>query len=266
MKLSIITINYNNHDGLQRTIDSVVSQTWHDFEWIVIDGGSTDGSKELIEKYNYCFSFWCSEPDNGIYNAMNKGILKSKGEYLNFLNSGDVYSTPTILHEIFSCTHEADILYGYMMRKTIDGIVNNASMMKNELMWYNFYDDTLPHQSSFIKKSLFDKYGLYDETYQALADWKFFIYAIIYHMASYEFIPQKISIYECGGISDDNLGLIERDRLREEMFPQMIMRDLPMIIFINRLKRNRLCRIAFSIYRRIASLGKKSLYNDFVIF
>ena len=80
MKLSIITVNYNNREGLQRTIDSVVSQTFRDFEWIVIDGGSTDGSKELIKQYADHFSYWVSEPDKGIYNAMNKGILKATGE------------------------------------------------------------------------------------------------------------------------------------------------------------------------------------------
>ena len=89
MILSIITINYNNSDGLQRTIESVLSQTWTDFEWIVIDGGSTDGSLDIIKKHASHFSFWCSEPDTGIYNAMNKGITHAKGEYLNFMNSGD---------------------------------------------------------------------------------------------------------------------------------------------------------------------------------
>ena len=89
MKLSIITVNLNNRDGLQKTIDSVVSQTFKDYEWIVIDGGSTDGSKELIEQYADHFTDWVSEPDKGIYNAMNKGIGMASGEYIQFLNSGD---------------------------------------------------------------------------------------------------------------------------------------------------------------------------------
>ena len=89
MKLSIITVNLNNRDGLKKTIDSVISQTFKDFEWIVIDGGSTDGSRELIEQYVNHFAYWVSEPDKGVYNAMNKGVKKAKGEYLQFLNSGD---------------------------------------------------------------------------------------------------------------------------------------------------------------------------------
>lgn len=90
MKLSIITVNLNNRDGLKRPIDSVVSQTFTNYEWIVIDGGSTDGSRELIEQYSNHFAYWCNEPDKGIYNAMNKGIAHAKGEWLQFLNSGDV--------------------------------------------------------------------------------------------------------------------------------------------------------------------------------
>ena len=89
MKLSIITINYNNKAGLQRTIDSVICQTCNDFEWIVIDGGSTDGSKQLIELYQSHSAYWCSEPDNGIYDAMNKGLRLATGSYVCFLNAGD---------------------------------------------------------------------------------------------------------------------------------------------------------------------------------
>lgn len=90
MKLSIITINFNNRDGLQRTINSVLSQSFKDFEWIVIDGGSTDGSRNLLEIYKKYFSYWCSEPDKGVYNAQNKGISVAKGEYMSFMNSGDI--------------------------------------------------------------------------------------------------------------------------------------------------------------------------------
>ena len=83
--LSIITINYNNINGLQNTLKSVFCQSRHDFEWIVIDGGSTDGSKELLEKYTNRINYWVSEPDHGIYEAMNKGIKVAKGDYLQFL-------------------------------------------------------------------------------------------------------------------------------------------------------------------------------------
>ena len=183
---------------------------------------------------------------------MNKGIAKAQGEYLNFMNSGDKYASNMVLSEIFSISHTADILYGYMMRGVIDGKVNNASMMKYKIKWYDFYSDTFPHQSSYIKRNLFEKIGLYDESYKALADWKFFICAVIYNNASYEFLPLKVSIYECNGISDSKFGLIERDRLRNEMFPQMIMDDVHKIIMVDTINQFRLTRVLFRILRRCA--------------
>ena len=110
-KISIITVNYNNLEGLQRTFNSVFNQTWKEFEYVVIDGGSTDGSKELIEKYNDKIDYWVSESDNGIYNAMNKGIKKAKGEYLLFLNSGDNLFNHTVLEENHSVIKEMDLIY-----------------------------------------------------------------------------------------------------------------------------------------------------------
>ena len=133
MKLSIITVNLNNRDGLQKTIDSVICQTFRDFEWIVIDGGSTDGSKELIEQYADHFAYWVSEPDKGIYNAMNKGIKVAKGEYLQFLNSGDSLWNETTLQGVvpfFSGT--TDIFYGdvaIMKEDKCIGIKKNRSMV-----------------------------------------------------------------------------------------------------------------------------------------
>ena len=124
MTLSIITINYNNLEGLRKTIDSVISQTWHDFEWIIIDGGSTDGSKELIEEtakqlassdFNP-LSYWCSEPDKGIYNAMNKGVAVAKGQYCIFMNSGDCFYDKNVVKDIIEANISEDIVTGAIQR------------------------------------------------------------------------------------------------------------------------------------------------------
>ena len=101
MKLSIITVNFNDAEGLERTIKSVVSQTFCDYEFIIIDGGSTDGSIEVINKYESYIDYWASEPDGGIYPGMNKGLRQAKGEYLNFMNGGDCYHSPDVLQNIF---------------------------------------------------------------------------------------------------------------------------------------------------------------------
>lgn len=258
MKLSVITINMNNKDGLQKTIDSVVSQNFRDFEWIVIDGCSTDGSRELIEQYADHISYWVSEPDTGVYNAMNKGIKVAKGEYVNFMNSGDCFASSAILSEVFATDHTADVIYGYMMRGSVDGEINNLSVMKPNLSWIDLYYDGLPHQSSFIRRSLFDELGLYDESLKAVADWKFFVDAFVYHKATSEFVPKKISIYAEGGISDV-LGLEERRRVQKELFPRALVDAIPVVKTYERITSYRLTDKWFSYLDKIAKrLEKKS--------
>ena len=112
MKYSIITVNYNNKNGLEMTIKSVLGQTCKDFEYIIIDGGSTDGSVEVIKKYASRIDYWVSEPDKGVYNAMNKGIRKATGDYLNFMNSGDAYHSTSALEIIAGLHSDDDIIIG----------------------------------------------------------------------------------------------------------------------------------------------------------
>lgn len=258
VKLSIITINYNNCAGLKKTIDSIVPQSFKDFEWIVIDGGSIDGSRELMEQYANRFSYWVSEPDKGVYNAMNKGIKVAKGEYINFMNSGDSFASPTILEEVFSTAHTADVLYGYMTRGALDGEVNNQSMMKENLTWIDFYRDGLPHQATFIKRSLFDQLGLYDESLKAVSDWKFFVDAFVYHKATSEFIPKKIAIYAEGGISDV-MGGEERKRVAKELFPRAMVETIPVIEAYNRIQRHQLTNKMYSFVDKLAKRRESKL-------
>ena len=200
MKLSIITINYNNKTGFQKTIDSVVTQTWQDFEWVIIDGGSTDGSKELIvsvsekireKKLVQGGFFWCSEIDDGIYNAQNKGILKAEGDYVLLLNSGDYLASPDVLSEVFS--HDMwkeDFILGNMIVHEEDGDYI-WDIKEDALTARQFFYGTLPHPGTFIKRSLFDHFGLYDESFKICADWKFFVETILYGAASVKKIPVK---------------------------------------------------------------------------
>ncbi len=255
MKLSIITVNLNNKSGLQKTIDSVVSQTFKDFEWIVIDGGSTDGSKELIEQYSNYMAYWVSEPDKGIYNAMNKGIKIAKGEYVNFMNSGDCYAKENVLERIFETPRTTEVLYGYMTRDTIDGEYVNLPLMKKKLTWMDFYYDGLPHQSSFIKKQLFEKYGYYDEDLKAVSDWVFFVKLFVYNHVTYEFIPLKISVYLSGGVSD-LAGLQEKEIEKRKLFPEAIVDDIPKIVLYDRLQEHFITRIGLSALKKYLSLQK----------
>lgn len=260
MKLSIITVNLNNCEGLQKTIDSVVSQSFKDFEWIVIDGGSTDGSKELIEQYVEHFSYWVSEPDKGVYNAMNKGIKAAQGEYLQFLNSGDWLYDQNVLQTVFGKEHTADILFGYMLVEGSESF-SSAAMMKPVLYWTDFVGNTLPHQASFIKRELFEKYGLYDESYRIASDTKFFIKSIVWEKATYEFVCEKIAVFQQGGISSSSERFEERDvRLRNEMFPKMVMDDYPLLVSLRKIKAHWLLRKTYTLLSMIAERISKKQY------
>ncbi|RTZ02916.1 glycosyltransferase [Flavobacterium sp. RSP49] len=200
-KLSIITINYNNLDGLKRTVESVVNQTWQEFEYIVIDGYSTDGSREYIEGQSEHIDYWVSEPDKGIYNAMNKGIAKASGEYLLFLNSGDPLFSNTVLHENHNAIRDHDFVYfeiEFVEQKTSKIVAYPA-----QLNFSFFYIGTLCHQSTFIKKTLFDVYGFYDENFRFVSDWKFFIEALFKNSCSYLKVDSILTSYYLDGISSD---------------------------------------------------------------
>lgn len=216
MKFSIITINLNNVDGLKRTIDSVVSQTYNDYEWIVIDGGSTDGCKEVIEKNQQYFSYWCSEPDKGIYNAMNKGITHANGDYLLFLNSGDELFDNNVLLEIANLNCKADIISGQVIR------MDNHHLLRryDDNILIQLWRDTLNHQGTFIKRSLF-KDSLYDETYQIVSDWKFWWETLVFKNASYEIVDIVVAIQDMNGISSYKPWRNERERVKNEIIPKL---------------------------------------------
>lgn len=203
MKLSIITINLNNKEGLNKTIKSVQSQTFTDFEFIIIDGKSTDGSVELIEKNAGIVSYWVSEKDSGIYNAMNKGIAKAKGEYLYFLNSGDALFESVTLEKIFEGDPHAPFICGsfYMEQK---GELTPDTSYKGRDWRFSIYDlfaGFLCHQAFFIHRSNFEKYGLYSEELKVISDWKLFYQGIAVDQLPVHYVDTFIVIYNMEGFS-----------------------------------------------------------------
>lgn len=212
-KLSVITINLNDAPGLQKTIESVVSQTFDDYEYIIIDGGSSDGSVDVIKEFAHKITYWVSEPDKGIYNAMNKGILQASGEYLLFLNSGDWLVDKDVLSKVFAKGSEADILYGDIVfwedfDKTKPFSFKNIAIDLNYL-----YKNSLAHPASFIKRSLF---GLeqYDESYKLVSDWKFFLQKIVFENASLHYLDLCVSNFNTHGLTSDKK---MQELLNEEM-------------------------------------------------
>lgn len=226
MKLSIITINYNNCNGLKRTIDSVVSQTFSDYEWIVIDGGSNDGSFELIEKYQKHFTYWVSEPDGGIYQAMNKGIAHANGDWYIFLNSGDWLFNNEVLSMVFSSNHNADILYGDVMYHWPDKRGLELEKKPETLSLYYFYTETLCHQATLYKSEIFKTHH-YNENFRICSDWALYIQLLQegYH---FKHLPFCVANFAQDGISThlDEAHLAERQKVLNEYFPEYILPDM----------------------------------------
>ncbi len=199
LKLSIITINLNNLDGLKRTVNSVLNQTFKVLEYIVIDGGSTDGSTQYLESIKNKLDFYSSEPDKGVYDAMNKGIKKAKGDYLLFLNSGDHFFNNAVLNKNYHELSGEAIVYF-----NLNVVEKENSFVKKypKLLSFNYFlKDTLPHPATFIKKEAFAKTNLYETSFKITADWKFFIDAICKHSLSYKKVDATLSTFYVDGLS-----------------------------------------------------------------
>ena len=212
MKFSIITVNYNNAAGLEKTFKSVLSQTYTDFDFVVIDGGSTDASTDIIELYQDKISYWVSEKDSGVYNAMNKGISAARGEFVIFMNSGDVFFAADVLKNAdLYITSDYDIYYGNNIKKSPSS--ERLKTYPAKLTFSFFYSSSLNHQSTFIKRSLFDDFFYYNENYKIASDWEFFAYAICLQNVPYKYLDQTISIYDFTGISTTQSDLLAREKL-----------------------------------------------------
>lgn len=234
--ISIITINYDNKNGLKKTIQSVFKQTWQEFEYIVIDGGSTDGSREYIESYSDKIDYWVSEPDKGIFNGMNKGIKKANGEYLLFLNSGDQLFNQDVLGIIFRDLFDCDLLYGNIIKvfKTGEKVIEKGKS-RNEITLNTFYSGSLNHQALFIKRNLFEQYGLYDEDLKIVSDWKFFLITLGLNNSKLKYVDSNIALYDMTGISNNNgLRNAERKKVLKELIPDPILKDYCNLMEMNR--------------------------------
>jgi glycosyltransferase involved in cell wall biosynthesis len=218
-KVSIITINYNNLEGLQRTIESVASQTWQELEHIIIDGGSTDGSLECIENNAHRFQYWVSEPDKGVYQAMNKGIAEASGEYLLFLNSGDHFYNKEVLANNHHYIKEQAIIYFNL--QVVEGEKVFVKDYPAVLSFSYFLIDTLPHPATFIAKRLFEATNLYNEDFKILSDWKFFIDSICKFNATYKKINTTLSTFYIGGMSSNPLNRL----IKQEEKQQVLEKD-----------------------------------------
>ena len=228
MSISIITINRNNASGLRATIESVLHQTSQDFEYIIIDGASTDKSVEIVKAATEKHKIkWISEPDSGIYNAMNKGVRMATGDYVIFLNSGDTFANEKVLEEIQPLLDGSEFVIGRVNVTKNGKIVQTSKNLGNQdLSLYNLYLYGIPHQAAFIKKELLER-NPYDESLIINADWKSFVHEIVLRNASVRLSPLIISNYDGEGFSSTHMEelLIEREKVFKELLPPRISSD-----------------------------------------
>jgi glycosyltransferase involved in cell wall biosynthesis len=216
--LSIITINYNNSKGLEKTIESVVSQSCRDFEYIIIDGGSLDASVNVIKKFSDRINYWVSEKDTGIFNAMNKGIEIARGEYILFVNSGDMLVNNQILEEVKPYLSDAEIIYG-----DYEVVAPDKKWIKeypDVLSFSHFKHDSLAHSAAaFTKRTAFrGELSRYDETLKVVPDWKWYLIGIFKYNYSYRHINKVIGVFDFSGNSATNPELTAKEK-------QQVFRD-----------------------------------------
>ena len=275
MKLSIITVNYNNAEGLDRTLRSVEMQSCLELEHIIIDGGSSDESIGMIEAYDarieslradesggYPLVSWVSERDGGIYDAMNKGVRKATGEYLYFLNSGDMLASPTVLQEMIDLLDGTDCVIGrVLLTRNGRGEGQTALLSETDVSMYHMYLHGINHQSALIKRNLLLNTP-YDIAVKMSADWKFFVQAIVLDGASTKFVDLCFAYYDLSGISSDTQAIIrEREGLLETLLPERIARDYQTIApyYYEIIRVEWLLRHPFwyKIYRALTTFGRK---------
>ncbi len=201
--ITIITVNYNNNSGLKNTINSVINQSYSFIEYIIIDGGSSDGSVDIIKKFENSIAHWVSEKDNGVYDAMNKGIEKASGDYCLFLNSGDTLYHDKVIENILPDLSGSDLVYGDIHIE-LSPKFSIISSFKNKKINRRFFISTngLPHQATFIRTQFLKKHQpAYKNDYPITADHEFFSRSVLIDKASLKYTPNIITNYEITGMS-----------------------------------------------------------------
>ena len=236
MKLSIITITFNDIAGLKDTYRSIIQQTFRDFEWIVVDGGSTDGTREFLKEHDSEIAFWCSEPDKGVYNAQNKGTEHARGEYSIYMNSGDSFYDGDVLEKVFKEGTDADIVYGNTLLVFEDGKTMTKYAPDEPDMSF-FYNENLFHQAMFIKTKLILDLP-YDESFQIFADWNEWL-TLYLQGKSFEKKDMVVCKFLFGGLSTSTSNDLDAKRkeelsiLREKFYPEPWRKAMSRVGFLS---------------------------------
>ena len=287
MKLSIITINYNNAEGLRKSLASVAEQTYPNIEHIIIDAASTDGSVDIIKEYARACKHtvvWSSEPDGGVYAGMNKGIRRATGDYVFILNSGDVLAGPEVTARIMAALNDGmsrdkslndggiDILIGNIIHVYPGEKVESGKSRKvrgkseevraMDVSMLTFYTGTVPHDAAFVKRELFTQYGYFDEKMKICADWKLYLNMIALGGVQPWYVDIDVVLFDMSGISnrDNKLRLAERKAYLEQVLPASVRKDYDAYSFpieqYKRLNRHHLWGFVYFMERVLFKLEK----------
>ncbi|GAB2771942.1 glycosyltransferase family 2 protein [Rhabdobacter roseus] len=267
-KISIITINWNNAEGLRQTIGSVIPQLTDECEYLVVDGQSLDGSLDIIKEYQTGLSNWISEPKTGIYADMNKGIRMAEGEYFLFLNSGDRLTENSLCKALTECTGE-DIIYFNTCLSYLNTRFEEVKYSP-ELSMKSFYKRTIGHQSTLIRQSLFEKYGLYNEENRIHSDYEFWIKAIIVGNCTTRYVNWPLCYYDMSGRSSKPTESSQReiDSILSRYLPDRVIvdyeywkqRERDMVIMEWYRSRKTMYGILVLVYKLIKKI-RKVLFN-----
>ena len=223
-KISVITVCFNASKLLPKTIQSVVDQTYANIEYIIIDGASNDNTKEIVYNHAPDVSLFLSEPDNGLYYAMNKAILKAKGEFIIFLNAGDYFVSKDVLDFLISKIKNkpAEIFYGKIIwNSCIDKNIISSEHNYLKKNWH-LLKDNFPHPATIYRRCVFDKIGLFDTRYSIMADYELNLRALIKFKLTFEYLSFITTVFFTDGISNSHYTTILREnenkKIREQYF------------------------------------------------
>ena len=220
--ISVVTVCLNAQHSIERTLKSVVGQNYERIEYIIVDGKSSDSTLNIVDSYGHCINKVISEPDKGIYDAMNKGWRACQGTYVYFLNSGDTFNDDDALSDISKQSSNADIVYGDMKYDYGDG--RKEIKRQPEKMGYGrFVTTSLWQPATMIKRTLLDRYEGFDESFKICGDYEFFLRAMFSGQTTTQYIARTFSVFDTNGISrDKNFYLqhyAERKRVQQKHLP-----------------------------------------------
>lgn len=224
MKFSIITVAYNDRKGLEQTICSVVRQTYQDYEYIVIDGGSQDGSLDVLKKYDAAITYWVSEKDKGVYNAMNKAVDVAHGEYCIFMNAGDCFHDNHVLQRVADEGLEADLVVGIAEMVSNGKVLSQVIPPAEVCLGFWLYHSVI-HQAAFMRTDMLREKH-YDESLRIVSDWKYMLSEYLSRTYTYQVSSVVVCKFDTSGISSDNTKrLAERRQVLIELLPPMLFQE-----------------------------------------